>query len=197
MGAEIKEVSLPHAEYALAVYYVIMPSEASSNLSRFDGIRYGKRVSAETLEETYRQSRGQGFGKETRRRIMIGTYALSAGYFDAYYMQALKVRRLITNDFTKAFNDVDCILSPTAPGVAWRLGEMLDDPLSMYLQDIFTVSVNVAGLPAVSVPCGISEGLPVGLQLIGPAFGDRKVLETAYSYEKACGGFGDFIPSVE
>lgn len=194
LGAEIREVSLPHSEYALAVYYVIMPCEASSNLARFDGIRYGTRVPAETLEETYRKSRGSGFGKEARRRIMIGTYALSSGYYDAYYLRALKVRRLISNDFDRAFNDVDCILSPTAPGVAWRLGEMADDPLTMYLQDVFTVSVNVAGLPAISVPCGLSGGLPVGLQLIGRHFGDRAVLETAHAFEQANGGFGEFIP---
>ncbi len=194
LGAEIKEISLPHAEYALAAYYVIMPCEASANLARFDGIRYGSRVEADTLEDTYRKSRGQGFGKETRRRIMIGTYALSAGYYDAYYLRALKVRRLITDDFLKAFNDVDCILSPTAPGVAWKLGEMLDDPLAMYLQDVFTVSVNVAGLPAISVPCGFSEGLPVGLQLIGPAFGDSTVLAAANAFEKSLGGFTEFRP---
>jgi aspartyl-tRNA(Asn)/glutamyl-tRNA(Gln) amidotransferase subunit A len=194
LGADVKEISLPHSDYALAAYYIIMPCEASANLARFDGIRYGTRVPAETLEETYRKSRGQGFGKETRRRIMIGTYALSAGYYDAFYLRALKVRRLISNDFTQAFADVDCILSPTSPTVAWRLGEMADDPLSMYLQDVFTVSVNVAGLPAISVPCGLSEGLPVGLQLIGRHFGDRAVLEAAHAFEKASGGFGEFVP---
>ncbi|MEA3249672.1 MAG: Asp-tRNA(Asn)/Glu-tRNA(Gln) amidotransferase subunit GatA [Patescibacteria group bacterium] len=196
LGAEIKEISLPHSDYALATYYIIMPCEASSNLARFDGIRYGTRIPADTLEETYRKSRGAGFGKEARRRIMIGTYALSAGYYDAYYLRAMKVRRLIANDFTKAFVDVDCILSPTAPTVAWRLGEMMDDPLSMYLQDIFTVSVNVAGLPAISVPCGLSDGLPVGLQLIGRHFDDKTVLKAAHAFEQASGGFTEFIPAT-
>jgi len=195
LGAETKEISLPHSDFALAVYYIIMPCEASSNLARFDGMRYGARVAADTLEGTYRKSRGQGFGKEARRRIMLGTYALSAGYYDAYYLRALKVRRLIANDFVRAFTGVDCILSPTSPTVAWKLGEMLDDPLSMYLQDVFTVSVNVAGLPAISVPCGLSQGMPVGLQLIGRHFGDRTVLEAAHAFEQVSGGFGEFIPN--
>jgi len=195
LGAEIREISLPHSDFALAVYYILMPCEASSNLARFDGMRYGARVPAATLEETYRKSRGQGFGKEARRRIMLGTYALSAGYYDAYYLRALKVRRLIADDFIRAFTSVDCILSPTSPTVAWKLGEMLDDPLSMYLQDVFTVSVNVAGLPAISVPCGFSQGMPVGLQLIGRHFGDKTVLEAAYAFEQASGGFGEFVPA--
>ena len=187
LGAEIKEVSLPHAEHALAVYYVLMPSEVSANLARFDGIRFGVRKAGETLEETYRRSRGEGFGKEARRRIMLGTYALSSGYYDAYYLKALKVRRLIANDFSQAFQDVDCIVTPTSPTVAWNIGEKSDDPLSMYLADIYTVSVNVAGLPAISVPCGLSKGLPVGLQLIGRHFDEKTILTAARAYESAAG----------
>lgn len=185
LGAEIKEVSLPHAGYALAVYYVLMPSEVSANLSRFDGMRYGSRVDGATLEETYRLSRGRGFGKEVRRRIMLGAYALSAGYYDAYYLQALKVRRLICDDFRQALTEVDCLVTPTSPNVAWDLGAKMEDPLSMYLADIFTVPVNVAGVPAVSVPCGFSEGLPVGLQVIGNHFDETTVLRVARAYEQA------------
>jgi len=194
LGAEIVEVSLPHSDYALAVYYIIMPCEVSANLARFDGVRYGLRVPGKTLAETYRKSRGQGFGKEPRRRIMIGTYALSSGYYDAYYKRAQQVRRLIANDFTRAFADVDCILAPTAPTVAWKLGEMADDPLAMYLQDIYTVSVNVAGLPAISLPCGLSNNLPVGFQLIGRHFDEKTILNAASAYEQAVGGFKDYLP---
>lgn len=189
LGAEIKEVSLPHAEHALAVYYILMPSEVSANLARYDGVRFGTRVPGDSLEETYRKSRGHGFGKEVRRRIMLGTYTLSSGYYDAYYNRALKVRRLIAEDFSKAFNEVDCILTPTSPIPAWNLGEKADDPLSMYLADIYTVSVNVAGLPAISVPCGFSGGLPVGLQLIGKHFDEKTILNIAAAYEQAVGGF--------
>ncbi len=187
LGATVKEVSLPHAEHALAVYYVLMPSEVSANLARFDGIRYGVRKAGESLEETYRRSRGEGFGKEVRRRIMLGTYALSSGYYDAYYLKALKVRRLIADDFSQAFQEVDCIVTPTSPTVAWNIGEKADDPLSMYLADIYTVSVNVAGLPAISVPCGIAKGLPVGLQLIGRHFDEKTILTAAKAYETAAG----------
>ncbi len=187
LGAEIKEVSLPHSEYALAVYYVLMPSEVSANLSRYDGIRYGVRKAGETLEQTYRQSRGQGFGKEVRRRIMLGTYALSSGYYDAYYLKALKVRRLIADDFRAAFKDVDVIVTPTSPVPAWNIGERTDDPLSMYLADIYTVGVNVAGLPGISVPCGFAKGLPVGLQLIGDHFREKTILFAAHAYETAAG----------
>jgi aspartyl-tRNA(Asn)/glutamyl-tRNA(Gln) amidotransferase subunit A len=187
LGAEIKEVSLPHSEYALAVYYVLMPSEVSANMSRYDGIRYGERKAGETLEQTYRQSRSQGLGKEVRRRIMLGTFALSSGYYDAYYLKALKVRRLITDDFAKAFKDVDLIVTPTSPVPAWNIGEKTDDPLSMYLADIYTVSVNVAGLPGISVPCGFAKGLPVGLQLIGKHFDEKTILTAAHAYEMAAG----------
>ncbi|KPJ85495.1 glutamyl-tRNA amidotransferase [Parcubacteria bacterium SG8_24] len=192
LGAEIREISLPHTEYALAVYYIIMPCEVSANLARFDGIRYGRRVSGADLEDTYRRSRGQGFGKEVRRRIILGTYALSSGYYDAYYLRAMKVRRLIANDFARAFDDVDCIVTPTVPTTAWKLGEKLDDPLAMYLSDVYTVSANVAGLPAISIPCGLVDGLPVGLQIMGRHFDDKTVLGTAYAYEKAYGGPGRF-----
>jgi len=187
LGAEVKEVSLPHAEHALAVYYVLMPSEVSANLARFDGIRYGVRKTGDSLEGTYRKSRGEGFGKEVRRRIMLGTYALSSGYYDAYYLQALKVRRLIAEDFNQAFQEVDCIVTPTSPVTAWNIGEKADDPLSMYLADIYTVSVNVAGLPAISVPCGLAKGLPVGLQLIGKHFDEKTILTAAKAYETAAG----------
>jgi aspartyl-tRNA(Asn)/glutamyl-tRNA(Gln) amidotransferase subunit A len=185
LGAEVKEISLPHVDAALAVYYVLMPCEVSSNLARLDGIRYGARAAAGSLEETYLLSRGQGFGPEVRRRIMLGTYALSSGYYDAYYVKALKARRLIANDFAQAFTEVDAIITPTSPRTAWKQGELLDDPLSMYLADIYTVPVNIAGLPGVSVPCGLSEGLPVGLQLIGKHFDGRGILEIANAYEKA------------
>jgi aspartyl-tRNA(Asn)/glutamyl-tRNA(Gln) amidotransferase subunit A len=187
LGAEIKEISLPHADLALAAYYIIMPSEVSANLARFDGIRYGARVAADSLEETYRQSRGLGFGPEVRRRIMLGTYALSSGYYDAYYLQALKVRRLIANDFAQAFTEVDAIVTPTSPLTAWKQGALLDDPLAMYLADIYTVPVNIAGLPGISVPCGLAEGLPVGLQLIGNHFAERGLLEIADVYQKTAG----------
>ncbi len=196
LGAVVKEISLPHAEYALAVYYVLMPSEVSSNLSRLDGMRYGTRVVGASLEETYRKSRGMGFGKEVRRRIMLGTYALSSGYYDAYYLKALKVRRLISNDFAQAFTEVDVIATPTSPSVAWNIGEKFDDPLAMYLSDIYTVSVNVAGLPAVSVPCGVSNGLPVGLQLIGRHFDEKTILGTAHAYERAAGLRSQLSPPV-
>lgn len=187
LGASVREVSLPHAKYALAVYYVLMPCEVSANLARFDGMRYGSRVTGENLDATYRLSRGQGFGPEVRRRILLGTYALSAGYYDAYYLKALKVRRLIVEDFRRAFSEVDLLVTPTTPGPAWLIGEKLDDPLQMYLADIFTVPVNVAGLPAVSLPCGLSEGLPVGLQLIGRPFDEAGILRAAAAYEQAAG----------
>jgi len=194
LGAELKEIELPHSKHALAVYYVLMPCEVSANLARYDGIRFGLRESGDSLEDTYCRSRGSGFGREVRRRIMIGTYALSSGYYDAYYLQAMKVRRLIANDFARAFSDVDCILTPTTPTVAWKLGEMSDDPLSMYLQDIYTVSVNVAGLPAITFPSGLSEGLPVGAQLIGRQFDEKTILGAAHTYEIAEGGFDRFLP---
>jgi aspartyl-tRNA(Asn)/glutamyl-tRNA(Gln) amidotransferase subunit A len=184
LGAKMVEVSLPNTKYALAVYYVLMPCEVSANLSRLDGMRYGNRIVGSNLEETYRQTRGLGFGREVRRRIMLGNYALSSGYYDAYYLKALKLRRLIANDFANALANVDCLLTPTTPTTAWKIGEKLDDPTSMYLADIYTVSVNVAGLPAISVPCGLADGLPVGLQLIGRHFDEATILRVANAFEK-------------
>ncbi len=189
LGAEIKEVSLPHADYALAVYYVLMPSEVSANLARFDGMRYGTRVDGPDLVSTYRLSRGRGFGREVRRRIMVGTYALSSGYYDAYYLKAQKVRRLIAQDFDQALSEVDLLVTPTAPTVAWNIGEKFDDPIAMYLSDVYTVCVNVAGLPAVSVPCGFAKGLPIGLQFIGRHFDEKTLLRAARVHEAATGPF--------
>ncbi len=185
-GAEIHEVSLPASPYALAVYYVLAPSEASSNLARYDGVRYGLRVPGENIMEMYSKTRAAGFGPEVKRRIMLGTYALSSGYYDAYYLKALKVRRLIKQDYDKAFEKVDVIATPTAPNPAFRFGEKTGDPLTMYLEDIFTVSINITGLPGLSVPCGMSKTeLPIGLQLIGKAFDEATLLRTAYAYEQA------------
>lgn len=185
-GAEVIEVSLPASPYGLAAYYVLAPSEASSNLARYDGVRYGLRVPGENIIEMYSKTRAAGFGSEVKRRIMLGTYALSSGYYDAYYLKALKVRRLIKQDYDKAFEKVDVIATPTAPNPAFRFGEKTGDPLSMYLEDVFTVSINITGLPGLSVPCGLSKtGLPIGLQLIGKAFDETTLLRTAYAYEKA------------
>jgi aspartyl-tRNA(Asn)/glutamyl-tRNA(Gln) amidotransferase subunit A len=185
-GAEIHEVSLPASPYGLAAYYVLAPCEASSNLARYDGVRYGLRVPGENIVEMYSKTRAAGFGPEVKRRIMLGTYALSSGYYDAYYLKALKVRRLIKQDYDRAFEKVDVIATPTAPNPAFRFGEKTDDPLSMYLEDVFTVSINITGLPGLSVPCGFSKnGLPIGLQLIGKAFDEATLLRTAYAYEQA------------
>jgi aspartyl-tRNA(Asn)/glutamyl-tRNA(Gln) amidotransferase subunit A len=184
-GAEIVEVSLPHTEYAVAVYYLIATAEASANLARFDGMRYGLRVRGEDVVETYGRTRGQGFGAEVKRRIMLGTYALSAGYYDAYYVRAQKVRTLIRRDFEEAFRRCDVIATPTTPEVAFKAGQKSGDPLQMYLSDIFTISCNLAGICGVSVPCGFVRGLPVGLQILGPAFGEEQVLRVAHAYEQA------------
>jgi aspartyl-tRNA(Asn)/glutamyl-tRNA(Gln) amidotransferase subunit A len=185
-GAEIVDISLPHTQYALATYYIIAPAEASSNLARYDGVRYGKRVDADAVDELYQCSRAEGFGQEVKRRILIGTYALSAGYYEAYYLKAQKVRRLITEDFIKAFKTVDLILTPTVPSAAFAFGEEPKDPISMYMNDILTVTVNLAGLPAISVPAGLTkQGLPLGLQLIGASFQENRVLQGAYAIEKA------------
>jgi aspartyl-tRNA(Asn)/glutamyl-tRNA(Gln) amidotransferase subunit A len=186
LGAEIVEVSLPASPYGLAAYYVLAPSEASSNLARYDGVRYGLREPGENIVEMYSKTRAAGFGPEVKRRIMLGTYALSSGYYDAYYLKALKVRRLIKQDYDKAFEKVDVIATPTAPNPAFRFGEKTGDPLSMYLEDVFTVSINITGLPGLSVPCGMSKSeLPIGLQLIGKAFDEATLLRTAYAYEQA------------
>lgn len=185
-GATIREISLPHTEYAVAVYYLIAPAEASSNLARYDGVKYGFRSPEYgNLREMYERTRSEGFGPEVKRRIMLGTYALSAGYYDAYYKKASQVRTLIRRDFETAFKDCDLIVTPTAPAPAFKLGEKLNDPLSMYLSDIFTIPANLAGLPGISVPCGLSnDGLPIGLQIIGNLFEEEKVLHCAYCFEQ-------------
>ncbi|MDM8516850.1 Asp-tRNA(Asn)/Glu-tRNA(Gln) amidotransferase subunit GatA [Desulfobacterales bacterium HSG16] len=187
IGAECVEVSLPHTSYAVAAYYVIAPSEASSNLARYDGVRYGIRDKDQTdLIKMYRSSRSDGFGQEVQRRIIIGTYCLSAGYYDAYYGKASEVRTLITQDFEKAFETCDAIVSPVAPTPAFPIGQNSDDPLTLYLSDIFTLSANLAGIPGMSVPCGFSrDGLPVGLQIMGKHFQEEKLLKIAHSYEQA------------
>lgn len=186
-GAEIVNISLPHTKYALATYYIIAPAEASSNLARYDGLRYGLRVPGEHLDNMYINSRSEGFGREVKRRIMIGTYVLSAGYYDAYYLKAQKVRRLIRDDFMKAFEKCDVILTPTAPTPAFPIGDksMQENPINMYLNDVFTVSISLAGLPAMSLPAGLSaEGLPLGLQVIGKAFDEGAVFKTASALEE-------------
>ena len=185
LGAEVVRVKFPSARYGLPVYYVLMPCEVSANLSRYDGMRYGLSVPAPTLKETYFATRGEGFGKEVRRRIMLGAHALSSGWYDAYYLQAQKVRAKMKAEFDALMLDVDLLLSPTSPSVAWDLGEKFDDPIAMYLTDIYTVTVNVVGAPAVSVPCGFVRDLPVGLQLIGRSFEDEFVLDVAGRYQAA------------
>lgn len=187
MGATWGEISMPHTEYAVPAYYLLSSSEASSNLARFDGVRYGVRAdNAGNLLEMYKESRSQGFGSEVKRRIMLGTYALSAGYYDAYYKKAQQVRTLIIRDFQAAFDQYDVILHPTTPTTAFKLGDKLDDPVKMYLEDICTVPVNLAGLPAISVPCGFSaNGLPIGMQLVGKAFDEATILRVAHAYEQA------------
>ena len=187
LGADIVEIDLPHAQYAIAVYYIIATAEASSNLARFDGVRYGFRAKdAPALRNMYRKTRDEGFGPEVKRRIMLGTYVLSAGYYDAYYLKAQKVRTLLRQDFTNAFQKCDAVLTPTTPTPAFMFGEKVDDPLAMYLNDVFTVTANLAGVPGVSVPCGLSsEGLPIGLQLLGPYWSEAKLLRLTQAYQKA------------
>ena len=187
-GAEIVDVSLPHTKYALPAYYIVAPAEASSNLARYDGVRYGLRVTGDNITEMYEKTRAAGFGDEVRRRILIGTYVLSAGYYDAYYIKAQKVRTLIAQDFAEAYKQVDVLLTPTTPTAAFAIGEKIDDPLSMYLNDVFTVPVNLAGLPGISIPAGLSsEGLPLGLQLIGRTFDEETLLRVAGVLEEAAG----------
>jgi len=187
LGAQVREVSLPHTDYSLPVYYLVAPAEASANLARYDGVRYGLRVDApEGMWETYRRTRGAGFGSEVKRRIMLGTYALSAGYYDAYYLKAQQVRTLIKSDFDAAFRDVDVIACPTAPTTAFKIGEKAGDPLQMYLSDVFTLSCNLAGICGINLPCGFdNQGLPIGLQIMGPAFGEEIILRVAHVYEQA------------
>ena len=187
-GVEILEISLPHTKYALPAYYIIAPAEASSNLSRYDGARFGLRIEGKSLDEMYSNTRSEGFGKEVKRRIFLGTYALSAGYYDAYYLKAQKVRQLIYNDFLDSFKKVDLILTPTTPGTAFPLGDKISDPISMYLNDVFTVPASLAGLPAISVPCGLhSNGLPLGLQLIGRKWDEETVFKCANILESSSG----------
>jgi aspartyl-tRNA(Asn)/glutamyl-tRNA(Gln) amidotransferase subunit A len=188
LGATVGRVSLPHADYGLSAYYVLAPAECSSNLARFDGVRYGLRHDGDgDLLSMYTATRHDGFGAEVKRRILIGTYALSSGYYDAYYGRAQRTRTKIAEDFDGAFDAVDYVVTPTSPGVAFGLGAKTGDPLSMYLNDYFTVPMSLAGIPAISIPCGLSEGLPVGLQLAGPAFSENRVLDAAYALEQALG----------
>ena len=186
LGAEVKEISLPHTEYAIGTYYIIATAEASANLARFEGVRYGARLDGADPEEMNRKTRGAGFGEEVKRRIILGTYVLSSGYYDAYYLRAQKVRTLIRQDFLKAFEEVDLIASPTTPTPAFKIGEKAGDPLQMYLSDIYTISCNLAGMCGISVPCGFSkDGLPIGLQLLGEPFGEPDLLRAAHAYEQA------------
>jgi aspartyl-tRNA(Asn)/glutamyl-tRNA(Gln) amidotransferase subunit A len=189
LGAEIVEISLPHTDYAVATYYIIATAEASANLARFDGIRYGLRVDADDPISLYGRTRGAGFGAEVKRRIILGTYVLSSGYYDAYYLRAQKVRTLIRRDFLKAFETVDAIVTPTTPTAAFRIGEKSDDPLQMYLSDIFTISCNLAGICGLSLPCGFTTApkLPIGLQLLGKPFGEETILKLAHAYEQSTG----------
>ena len=190
-GVKFTEVSLPHTEYAVAVYYIIATAEASSNLARFDGVQYGYRTTNYELRTTnrlidmYKASRGEGFGKEAKRRILLGTFVLSSGYYDAYYLRAQKVRTLIKRDFDEVFKDLDCIITPTSPTAAFKIGEKTDDPLKMYLSDIYTISANLAGIPAISIPCGFNqEGLPIGLQIMAKPFDEETLFSVAFAYEK-------------
>ena len=185
MGAELVEVSMPHTQYALAAYYLIATAEASSNLGRYDGVGFGHRGEGADIVSMYKRSRAEGFGPEVQRRIMLGTYALSSGYYDAYYLKALKVRTLIKQDFDRAFQQVDVLIAPTAPTTAFKIGEKVADPLAMYLMDVCTIPVNLAGTPALSLPCGFADGLPVGMQIIGPHLSEEKILQVAYEFEQA------------
>lgn len=197
LGAEIVEISLPHTEYAVLTYYIIAPSEASSNLARYDGVKYGFRAEgAESLRDMYFKTRAQGFGDEVKRRIMLGTYALSSGYYDAYYLKAQKVRTLIKNDFDEAFKKVDAIVAPTTPEVAFKIGEKTQDPITMYLSDVLTIPCNIAGLPGISVPCGFSsDGLPIGIQVLGKLFDEETVIHIAHAYEQST-NWGERRPKV-
>src|SRR5690606_651987 len=185
LGATVRELSLPSLPLSVPTYYVVAPAECSSNLARFDGVRFGHRCeNPKDLRDLYMRSRAEGFGEEVKRRIMTGTYVLSAGYYDAYYIKAQKVRALINNDFLRAFGEVDLLLGPTSPTVAFGLGDKTSDPITMYLNDIYTIGANLAGLPAMSIPCGFANGLPVGLQLIGPHFGEARLLGAAHRFQQ-------------
>ncbi len=186
LGAKIVDISLPHTEYAVPTYYLVATAEASSNLARYDGVKYGYRAKAQTLQDMYRKTRGEGFGREVKRRIMLGTFVLSSGYYDAYYKKASQVRTLIRKDFESAFQKCDLIVTPTSPTTAFKLGEKVDDPLQMYLSDIFTISTNLAALPGLVLPCGFDQkGLPIGLQILGPHFKEEAIFHLAYAYEQS------------
>jgi aspartyl-tRNA(Asn)/glutamyl-tRNA(Gln) amidotransferase subunit A len=185
LGAEVEEVSLPHTDYALSTYYIISPAEAMANLARYDGVRYGLSVPGDDIWAMFDNTRGAGFGKEVKRRILLGTYALSAGYYDAYYSKAQRVRTLVREDFERAFEHVDALVAPTTPSVAFRIGEKVDDPLQMYLSDVYTVPINIAGVCAISIPAGFSDGLPIGLQIIGKPLGEETILRAANAFERA------------
>ncbi|MCJ7605591.1 MAG: Asp-tRNA(Asn)/Glu-tRNA(Gln) amidotransferase subunit GatA, partial [Dehalococcoidales bacterium] len=187
LGAELEEISLPSTPYALAVYYIIAPSEASANLARYDGVKYGYSYDGDSMWDSMEKTRENGFGPEVKRRIMLGTYALSAGYYDAWYVKAQKVRTLIRREFDAAFQKYDALITPTSPTVPFRIGEKTDDPLAMYLSDVCTLPINIAGVPGVSIPAGFSEGLPVGMQIIGKHFDEATMLRVAYAYEQATG----------
>jgi aspartyl-tRNA(Asn)/glutamyl-tRNA(Gln) amidotransferase subunit A len=185
LGAKLEEVSLPHTPYSLAVYYIIAPSEASANLARYDGVKYGYSYKGDTMWESMEKTRENGFGPEVKRRIMLGTYALSAGFYDAWYLKAQKVRTLIRREFDEVFQKYDALITPTSPTVPFKIGERADDPLSMYLSDVCTLPVNIAGVPGISIPAGFVDGLPVGMQIIGKNFGEETLLHVAYAYEQA------------
>jgi aspartyl-tRNA(Asn)/glutamyl-tRNA(Gln) amidotransferase subunit A len=187
LGGQIVEIGLPHAEHGISAYYVIAPAEASSNLARYDGVRYGPRAGNGDLTSLYEETRHDGFGAEVKRRIMLGTYALSSGYYDAYYGTAQRVRTKIADDFRAAFESVDLVVTPTSPTVAFKLGERAANPLAMYASDVLTVPMSLAGIPAISIPGGLSEGLPVGVQLAGPAFSENRLFEASYALERAIG----------
>ncbi|MBU2259997.1 aspartyl/glutamyl-tRNA amidotransferase subunit A, partial [Patescibacteria group bacterium] len=196
LGANVKEVSLPYTKYAVATYYIVCPSEVSSNMARYDGIRFGHTTKSKGLIEYYFNVRSEGFGDEVKRRIMIGTYALSAGYYDAYYRQAQKVRTLVKQDFDNVFKEVDVLLTPTSPTPAFKIGEKVDDPIQMYLSDVFTVPASLAGICGISVPCGFTKNkLPIGLQILGPQWGEEQVLNVGYSFQKEA--WKDGIPKPE
>jgi aspartyl-tRNA(Asn)/glutamyl-tRNA(Gln) amidotransferase subunit A len=186
LGAKMVDISLPHTKYAVSCYYIIAPAEASSNLARYEGVHYGYRSpKADDIIGMYTNSRNEGFGAEAKRRILLGTYSLSSGYYEAYYLRALKVRTKIADDFRRAFGSCDCILTPTSPTTAFRIAERVDDPLKMYLSDVFTIPANLAGLPAISIPCGMGEDdLPVGLQLMAPPFGEDVIIKAAHAFER-------------
>jgi aspartyl-tRNA(Asn)/glutamyl-tRNA(Gln) amidotransferase subunit A len=198
LGARLVDVSLPNLPLSVPTYYVVAPAECSSNLSRFDGVRFGHRCdSPKDLMDMYKRSRGEGFGEEVKRRIMTGTYVLSAGYYDAYYLQAQKIRRLIAEDFDRAFREVDVLMGPTSPTPAFDIGAKVDDPITMYLNDIYTIGANLAGLPAMSIPCGFLGGLPVGLQIIGSHFAEAKLLNVAHRYQQETSWHREIPPAYK